>query len=177
MAAGQYFKNFTHGTLQLTDGSAVPLVRVCDMDKGTISITNVAPGLREVVDYERKGQYCSSAFTTRKYPILSVTFNYARWKDTANGTITDLIMATTGTPYSGRTSTIAPTGATVEVPLALDAQITIEGTDFGDSADHVGGALDWRIDEYTFTEGDPNEVTLTGPVLGALTDDFAQAVA
>jgi hypothetical protein len=170
-----YLKNFTMGSLVLTDGTTpAALSHTCDMDLGTVQLSGVVPGLRETSDYERKGRYVSSAYTTRKYPSLSVTFQMATFTDTSAGTISDFILGTAGTPFAARVSTIAPSGATAgKVPLACDAAFAIEGTDFGEASDISLTVADWRIEEWGFSEGDPNEITLSGPVLGAIGGDLA----
>ena len=174
-----FVKNFTHGTLVLSDGTAMTaLSHTCTMDLGTLQIGDVVPGLRETSDYERKGARTSSAYTTRKYPSFSLTFQMAAFTDTGTGTISDFILGTAASPFAARKSTIAPTGATAgKVPFAFDAALTIEGTNYGDSADHSGTLTDVRIESWSFSEGDPNEVSITGVVLGAITGDFAASVA
>lgn len=174
-----FYKNFTMATIVFTDGtSGTALTHTCDADKGTLQIGDIVPGLRSAADYERKGQWVSSAFTNRRYPSFSLTFNMAKWKDTSTATVTDFILGTSGTSYATRKSTILPSGGTSgKVPFACDISITIEGTNYGDSADHAAVLTDVRIDSYAFAEGDPNEITVTGVVLGAITGDLAQAVA
>lgn len=175
-----YYKNFSHSTIVLTDGtSGTALSHTADTDQGNMSITGVVPGLRESSDYERKGAWVSSAFTTRKYPELSLSFFLAAWKDTGSGTISDFVLGTTGTPYASRVSTIAPSGATAgKVPFACSIAATLEGTDYGDSADHTGTLTKCKITTFdVLQEGDPNTVNLSAKVLGAITGDFAASEA
>lgn len=171
--AGDFYKNFTMGTVVLSDGTGTPLTITLDIDNGDVSLTGVTPGLRNSSDYQRKGQYQCSAFTDRAFPTLSFTANMAEFTDTSSGTLIDFIFAKSGTPYGARIPTIAPAGATAaRIPFTCDFQLTIEGTNFGDGADHVFGADNVKM-TVDFAEGDPNTFTINGTVLGALTDDWA----
>ena len=164
-----YYKNFTHGSLVVTDGTGTPLSHTVDVDDGTIQISDMVPGLRESSDYERKGVWVSSAFTTRKFPTLQLSCNFTKFRDTSSGTLLDMLFGTTGTPFAASVSTIAPSGATADkVPVAVTLALTIEGTNFGDSEDPTVTFAKARIESVSFSEGDPNKVTFAFKVLGAI---------
>jgi hypothetical protein len=180
MSASTYWKNFAHSTLVFSDGTAgTPLTHTADTDLGTLQITGMVPGLRESSNYERKGNHVSTAFTTRKYPEMTVTFALPTWKDTANGTISDFILATAGTPFAARVSVAAPTGATQgKIPFAYNLAAALEGTDYGDASDSSGTLTKCKVTDFNpLAEGDPNEISLSAQVLGAITGDFAASEA
>lgn len=175
-----YYKNFSHSSWVLTDGTAMTaLTHTLDTESGTAQITGVLPGLRAAEVYERKGKFVSAAFGARAYPTFSIEANLARWTETGSGTTSDFILGTAGSPYSARVSTIAPSGATAgKVPFACDVAGTLEGTDFGDSADHSGTMNDWLVESYDpLQEGSPSKIAMSGRVLGAITGDFAASEA
>ncbi len=171
-----YYKNFSHGSLVVTDGTGSPLSHTVDVDDGTLQISDIVPGLRESSDYERKGAWVSSAFTTRKYPTVTISCNFAKFRDTSSGTFYDMLFGTTGTPYAAAVSTVAPSGAAADkVPMAFTLALTIEGTNFGDSEDHTATFAKCRIESFSFSEGDPSKVALTFKVLGAITGHIPTA--
>jgi hypothetical protein len=60
------------------------------------------------------------------------------------------------------------TGGTASDVYMLKVTLTIEGTNFGDSADHVMILNNCHL-AIDFAEGDPNSFTLNGTVYGAIT--------
>lgn len=175
-----HYKNFTMSSWTLTDGtSGTALTHTLLTETGSASITEVTPGqLREIEIYTRKKAFVSAAHGAPKFPIFSLDAAMEAWKETSSGTLTDFFLGTTGTPYANRVSTIAPSGAAADaVPFACDIAGTIEGTDFGDSADHSGTMTDAIITSFTpLEEGSPNMIKFSATVVGALTGDFAVAV-
>lgn len=178
--SSNYVKNFSMGTFVFSDGTTpTPLAHTADTDLGTMSISGVVPGLREASDYERKGAYCSSAYTTRRYPEMSLSFHMTAWTDASAGTISDFLLGTSGTPFATRVSTLAPSGAAAgKVPFGFSLAATIEGSDFGDASDHSGTLTKCRLTDFSpLQEGDPNEMSISATVLGAITGDFAASEA
>jgi hypothetical protein len=172
-----YLKNFAMGTLTLSDGtSPTALTFALDMDNGDIQITGLRPGLRESQPYERKGQFVSEAFTTRRYPTVTLTFQFEAFSLAAGGTIADWVFGDGA--HSARVGTLTPSGATdSKVPFACDASLVVEGSDYGDSGDHTLSWDDWVITDFGFSEGDPNTFSISGEVRGAFGDDLVIAVA
>lgn len=168
-----FVKNFSQSTIVFRDGTGTPLTHTATTDVGDLAIGGLLPGLRASSNYERKGAFKSAGFTTRSYPTVSLSFQFAEFTDTSSGTLADFIFATSGTPYAARVSTIAPSGATAgKIPFACDIVLTIEGTNYGDSADHTITLNDVKITSFDFAEGDPNSVSLTGEILGAISGDL-----
>ena len=60
------------------------------------------------------------------------------------------------------------TNTTISDKYLLDMELTIEGTDFGDAADHVLTATDCDI-RIDMAEGEPDNWTLNATVYGSIT--------
>ena len=60
------------------------------------------------------------------------------------------------------------TGGTSSDVYMLKVTFTVEGTNFGDSADHVLVLNNCHL-ALDFSEGDPNSFSLSGTVYGAIT--------
>lgn len=175
-----FYKNFTHSSHVWTDGTAMTaLTHTLDTEQGNMQIGGVKPGLRNVGIYQRKGQVVSIAYEDRALPTASITANLSIWTDSSSGTALDFLLAAAGGPYASRASTLAPSGATAaNVPFTFDWAVTIEGTNFGDSADLSGTLTDFLITEIApLAEGSPSTLNFSGECLGDLTGDFAEAVA
>ena len=175
MAISSFAKNFSHGSLIIKDGTGTPLTHTLTVDMGDYAIAGVVPGMREVTDYERRGVYYSSAFTTRKYPTVTFTCLLNEFANSAvgEGSVIDFLFAQTG-DYSARVSTIAPSGATAgKVPFACSIHFTLETSSFGDGTDEELVATKCRIESVDFAEGDPNTLTFSFKVLGAMTGPWA----
>lgn len=175
-----FYKNFTQSSHTWTDGTAMTaLTHTLDTEQGNMQIGGVVTGLRNVGVYQRKGQVVSIAYEDRAFPTASITANLSIWTDGSSGTAIDFILAAAGGPYASRASTVAPSGATAaNVPFTFDWAVTIEGTNFGDSADLSGTLEDFLVrDLAPLAEGSPDTLSFSGDCLGALTGDFAQAVA
>ena len=71
--------------------------------------------------------------------------------------------------YSGNVSTL---GANAQI-YAVDITLTIEGTDFGDSADHAFVLTDCVVTMDEFAEGEEDLVSFSFEVLGDITGDLA----
>jgi len=118
----------------------------------------------------------SEAFTTRRYPVVTLTFQFEAFTLAAGGTIADWVFADGA--HSARLSTLGGAGFTdAKIPFACDASLVIEGTDYNDSADHTLSWDDWVITDFGFSEGDPNTFSISGEVRGAFGDDLVIAVA
>jgi len=179
MAVSSFAKNFSHGSLVAKDGTGTPLSHTLTVDMGDYAIAGVVPGGREVTDYERRGVYYSSAFTTRKYPTITFTcmLNEFANSGAGDGSFIDFLFAQTG-DYSALVSTIAPSGATAgKVPTAITLEFTLETSSFGDGTDEVLVATKCRIESVDFAEGDPDLLTFSFKVLGAMTGPWAMTPA
>lgn len=98
-------------------------------------------------------------------PVLSLSFSVhmrAFKIDATNGTLIDVINQTGA--WGGMTST----GGTGFEQKLVTVTMTVEGTDFGDTADHVATFAKVLL-TYGFAEGDPNTINVKGEVYGGIT--------
>jgi hypothetical protein len=167
-------KTNVSGSFTLSDGTSPAAVTlVASFDRGDFALSGFKQILNEDVAVERRGKFVSVAHGNRMYP--SVTFSF--WVDgfassgSAPGTEIEFLMKDGA--YASNASTLG-TGA--DVPYAIDIIYTLEGTDFGDSADHTFTLSDVQITDVSYTEAaEGNSVTVTGTVRGAITGDIAAA--
>ena len=96
----------------------------------------------------------------------SFNFFMREFTDTANaGSIQDFINKTGN--YSANVSTGSGGSVFVE-HHSVDIEYTVEGTDFGDDADHVA-TFSKAVCVLSYAEGDPNAYTLNFTVYGGVT--------
>lgn len=164
MALSTFIKNFSHGSLTLSDGTGTPETLSVSYDNGDFSVTGLSPSLREVAAYESRGSLNSLAHTTRTYPSGSFTAQMAEFSEATTGTLADFILK--GGSFSSNTSTVSG-----EI-YTIDIQLTVEGTDFGDDADATITLSDCYC-TIDFAEGDPNTFTVNFTVYGSVSGDLA----
>lgn len=166
-----YIKNFTHGTVRILDGTGTPLAIIAECDNGDINVSGLVDGLGEIIKYERRGRLKSVARGARVYPSGGMTAQWAQFTDATNGTIEDMLTGKSGSAYAARVGTLG-----AGRPVTFDIEVTIEGTDFGDDFDHTFTMEDCRI-THDWSEGDPNTLSLSWEILGAITGDLAYSEA
>lgn len=171
MAASTFVKNFTDGSLTLKDGTGTPITLVVPLEQGNFSLSGVMKKLRNVVAYESRGSRLTVRHTTRVYPTFSFSAYMAQFTAGASAaTIIDAFLKGASTTFASAVSTL---GASADV-YTLDLAFSVEGTDFGDSADPTFTLEDCHC-VFDFAEGDPNAFTVNGTVYGAITGDIAVA--
>lgn len=159
MAISSKPKNFRDGTITLTDGSGSPISLTVQYEAGDFSISNVMQSQTEVEMYLDRGSF----HNVRKTNFAPATFSFT-------ATMTDLSDATEKCLWdavnkSGAFSAGVSRGDT-DVWL-LQVGLTIEGTDFGDAADHTL-VLDKCHLTLEFAEGSPNTFSLSGTCYGSI---------
>lgn len=162
MAASTVVKNFGDGTISVKDGTGTPVVLTVDFDQGDLSLTGLSATQREVAAYESRGVLKSLRHTTRTYPTGSFTLMLTDVSDDEDTTLIDFLLKRGS--YDGNVST---RGANSDV-YTVDIVLTIEGTDLGDTADHVITMEDCYC-TADVAEGDPNTVTVNFTVYGDVT--------
>ena len=159
MAISSKPKNFRDGTITLTDGSGSPISLTVQYEAGDFAISNVMQSQTEVELYLDRGSF----HNVRKTNFAPATFSFT-------ATMTDLSDATEKCLWdavnkSGAFAAGVSRGDT-DVWL-LQVGLTIEGTDFGDAADHTL-VLDKCHLTLEFSEGSPNTFSLSGTCYGAI---------
>lgn len=162
MAASTVIKNFRDATIKLDDGtSPTPITLTVSLEAGDFSITGLNESNTEATTYLDRGELGSVRKTNRTFPTFSFTAHMADLSDATDKLLWDAVNKTGA--WASAASTIS--GSDV---YGLKVTITIEGTNFGDSADHVL-VLNGCHMAIDFSEGDPNSFSLSGTVYGAIT--------
>jgi len=162
MAASTVIKNFRDATVLFQDGTTpTPLAVTLSLESGDFALTGLNQGNTEATTYLDRGELGSVRLTSRTFPTFSVSCHMADLSDATDKLIWDAINKTGA--FSAALSTI--TGSDV---YGLKVTLTIEGTNFGDTADHtiVMVGCHCTID---FSEGDPNSFSISGTVYGTIT--------
>lgn len=170
MALSTFVKHFEDLTLAIADGTATtPLSATANLDNGDLSLSGLTPDLREVVAYERKGSLQTLRLGKRVYPTGTFTCQFAEFSESSVGTVLDMIFGTAATPFAARVSTL---GANAQV-TAFDLTLTVEGTDYGDSADSTLTLNDVVFTSVDWSMGEPASLSLAFTVYGAVSGDLA----
>jgi hypothetical protein len=162
MAASTVIKNFRDATVLFNDGTTpTPLAVTLSLESGDFALTGLNQGNTESTTYLDRGELGSVRLTSRTFPTFSVSCHMADLSDATDKLIWDAINKTGA--FSAAQSTIL--GSDV---YGLKVTLTIEGTNFGDTADHVivMNGCHCTID---FAEGDPNSFTINGTIYGTIT--------
>jgi hypothetical protein len=162
MAISQVCKNFRDGTILIEDGTGTPIALTVQFENGDFSISGLNQGNYEVNTYLDRGELGCLRLTNRSFPTGSFS---AHFTDLSDATEKTLFNAATKT--GAFASAVSTRGANSDV-MTYDITFTVEGTDFGDAADHVLTLADVRIDSWDFAEGDPDTQTINFTVYGAV---------
>jgi hypothetical protein len=155
-------KNFRDGTLTFTDNTGTPLSMAIVYEAGDFSIDNLNEGLVETTAYLDRGEFATLRKTNRVFPSFSFTAHMTDISDATDKLLYDLARKT-----GAWTSAVSTLGANADA-MTYKLTFTVEGTNFGDSADHTMVLNDCRI-TLSFSEGDPNSFSVSGIVYGAIT--------
>jgi hypothetical protein len=160
------------GTIKIKDGTGTPLELTVRFDRGDFSISGIQQGLREAVEIQSRGSPRSLRKGRRSYPTGSMSLWFTDFSETGTGTIFDMIHGKSGTPFAARISTTVAKGDL----MTFDVELTEEGTDYGDSADHTLTMQDVHFSE-DYSEGeDGNSITLNFTVYGSLADGIVETM-
>ena len=162
MAQSTTIKNFRDGTLTFTDNTGTPLSMSIVYEAGDFSIDNLNEGLVETTAYLDRGEFATLRKTNRVFPSFSFTAHMTDLSDATDRLLYDLARKTGA--WAAAVSTL---GANADA-MTYKLTFTVEGTNFGDSADHTMVLNDCRI-TLSFSEGDPNSFSVSGIVYGAIT--------
>lgn len=162
MAMSNVIKNFRDGTLVFADNTGTPLTLPIVFEAGDFSIDNLNEGLVETTAYLDRGEFATLRKTNRVFPSFSFTAHQTDLSDATDKLLYDLARKT-----GAFASAVSTLGANADA-MTYKLTFTIEGTNFGDSADHTIQLNDCRI-TLSFSEGDPNSFSVAGIVYGAIT--------
>lgn len=162
MAVSSVVKNFRDGTILIEDATATPLAVTVQFEGGDFSITGLNQSNTEATTYLDRGDLGSVRKTSRTFPTFSFSAHMTDLSDATDKLLYDAVNKT------GAFSAAVSTGGTASDVYMLKVTLTIEGTNFGDSADHVMVLNNCHL-SIDFAEGDPNSFSLNGTVYGAIT--------
>lgn len=162
MAVSSVVKNFRDGTILIEDGTGTPLAVTVQYEAGDFSITGLNQGNVEATTYLDRGELGSVRKTSRTFPTFSFSAHMTDLSDATDKLLYDAVNKT------GAFASAVSTGGTASDVYMLKVTLTIEGTNFGDSTDHVMIMNNCHL-AIDFAEGDPNSFTLNGTVYGAIT--------
>ena len=162
MAISSVVKNFRDGTILIEDGTGTPLAVTVQFEAGDFSLSGLNQGNVEATTYLDRGELGSVRKTSRTFPTFSFSAHMTDLSDATDKLLWDAVNKT------GAFSAAVSTGGTASDVYMLKVTFTVEGTNFGDSADHVMILNNCRL-SLDLSEGDPNSFSISGTVYGAIT--------
>ena len=162
MAESTVVKVRRDGQIQFLDGSGSPKAYTVSYENGNVSFgrekaDRIVIRDRGVIVGSRKGDD----------PVLTITFDvHMRSLTTSSGT--DLTICDV-MDNTGNVATIPWVKASAaHEEWNLNLKLTIEGTDHADAADHTG-TFAACVFSWSFSEGDPNTISVTAECMGSYT--------
>jgi hypothetical protein len=162
MAQSTVIKNFRDGTLVFADNTGTPITLSIQYEAGDFSIDNLNEGLVETTAYLDRGEFATLRKTNRVFPSFSFSAHMTDLSDNTDKLLYDLARKT-----GAFASAVSTLGANADA-MTYKLTFTVEGTNFGDAADHTMILNDCRI-TLSFSEGDPNSFSVAGIVYGTIT--------
>lgn len=163
MPISSVIKNFRDGSLTFSDATTpTPLSLTVAYEAGDFSIDNLNEGLVDTTAYLDRGEFQTLRKTNRVFPSISFTAHFTDLSDASNATLYDL--ARKSGYFASAVSTLGANADAMTYKLVF----TVEGTNFGDSADHTLTLNDVRV-TVSVAEGDPDTYSISGTVYGAIT--------
>lgn len=104
MALSNIIQTSRHGSLTLLDGTGTPLTYSVRYDKGDFSISGLSPDMAEIITFAARHVHIGHAKGAPTYPTVSFSMFITDYSETSSGTIQDFLHATSGTPFSARTT-------------------------------------------------------------------------
>jgi len=154
-------KNFRDGTVVVNDGSATPLSLPIAFIQGDFSISGEEAGNTEHSAYQSRGVLIGLRKTSALFQSGSFSLILSEFTLASGGTLLDMIKGTGA--FASRRSTTEAKGDV----MTFDLVWTIEGTDLGDSSDHVATMSDCHL-TFDIGEGDPNTISCSFTCYGGI---------
>ena len=163
MAISSVAKNLRDGSITLSDGTGTPITITVQYENGDFSISGLRQGTTDVNKYLDRGVFFSARKVNQTFPTFSFSSILTDLSDASEKCLVDACLKT-GAFASG----VSTLGANADV-WAIKTVFTIEGTDHGDTGDHVLRLNDCVITDVGISEGDPDNFSISGEVLGSIT--------
>ena len=161
MAASTVIKHLYDGSIEVADGTGTPVTLAVPFTSGDLSLDTLQESNRGIQAYQTRGSLHSVRLAAREFPTVTFSAQLADLSDGTDGTLVDFVLKQGS--YNANESTL--TGSDV---YAIKITLTVEGTDLGDTADHTI-VLDDVHCTMAIAEGEPDTVTISGTVYGAIT--------
>lgn len=165
MAVSAIQKSNVSGTITMVNGATT---LAAAYDRGDLTIGPLKAVLNQNNPVERRGRFVGLVTGARIYPQLSFSAWLTQFAEaSAPGDLIDWILNKDA--YSALTSTLGS-----GTPYTSDMTYKVEGTDFGDAADHTFTThdVDWTLDNYTETDSGLF-IQISGTIYGELSGDIA----
>lgn len=163
MAISTVIKNFRDGTILVEDGTTPTALAVTvQFETGDFSGEGFSESQHEVTAYTDRGDFASLRKTVQTYPSFSFSCHMSDLHDATDKLIWNIINKTGA--FSAAKSTL---GTSADV-YTVDITLSIEGTNYGDTADHSLKLEDCRC-TIGLSEGDPNSFSISGVCYGTIT--------
>ena len=156
MAESNVVKVSRDGSITLLDGSSTAKTYTVSAEPGDF---NIAVPQETKVDFLDRGRLVGAVRFGDDVAVSGSFSVYFRGGVSTDGASAALIDILNGSAFSYATAPWQSTlGANAEVKC-VDIVLTVEGTTFGDAADHTITVPDCSVD-YSFAEGSPNTITV-----------------
>ena len=161
MAASEVIKHLYDGSLEIADGTGVPVLLSLAFSIGDFKLSGLSADQGEVKPYKIRGKLQTLRTGPSSEPSGSFSAYLADVSDVADQTLIDFVLKKGS--YNGNKSTTTNGDA-----YTVDLTWTIEGTDLGDVADHVITCTDCVV-TMDLSEGEPNTIAFSFTVFGSVT--------
>ena len=159
MPVSTVIKNLTDGTIVISDATGSPITTTPQLDVGDFSFS--LPN--ETSDYETRGTFRGSRRAAFQLVTGSFSCQVAAFT-AATGDSPAIDLVKKAGKFAAGVSTY---GANYPV-MAYTMAFTVEGTNFGDSADHVATFTGVQFTSVEFAEGDPNTYNVAFKATGGV---------
>lgn len=165
-APSTFEKNNCDGQLVLISGAGTRLTVL--FENGDIKVGPLKRKLRGTAAAVTRGRRSTVRHTNERiFPSISFSARVGSLTASSTGTVADAVLRNGA--WSAEQSTL---GANADV-YTLDAEVTIEGTAYGDSADaqFTCEDVEFQLDEWS--EGEWDQFAISGVIYGPITGDLA----
>ena len=150
------------GKIELLDGTGTPVVLEVAFEDGNFTFSQPQQ-FTELVTIDR-GVFSSVRKQDESAITCSFSFNFREFTSADLGSVRDFINQSGA--YAGNVST-GTAGTPFVEHYCVDIRYTAEGTDFGDTNDHIV-TLGKCVCSLDFSEGDPSNFTLNFTCYGGV---------
>lgn len=161
MAASTVVKHLYDGTITVEDGTATPVSLTVPFTVGDFSVDALMESQRDVQAYQTRGTLNSVRLAAVNFPSMSFSAQLADLSDGTDGTLVDFCLKQGS--YSANESTLADSDV-----YAIKATLSIDYDGASGEAAHTIVLDDVHV-TVAIAEGEPDTVSISGTVYGAIT--------